>query len=131
MSHTVRFNPEGPVEDRLGALEKHLESLQLHKDSRRGLDGVRGPAGENSVIPGPSGPAGKDADITEAVQAAKAAMEQEFGTLHKFLNAEALAEIIDNRLIVAGVIDENKQAILVTGPTGATGVSVVGAKGDP
>ncbi len=131
MSH-IKFAVEGEVEQRLAALEKYLESLQLHRDSRKGLDGARGPAGENSLTPGPCGPAGRDADISEAVRAAKQAMEQEFGTLHKFLNAEALAEIIDHRLIVAGVLDENKKAILVPGPTGVPGVDsqVAGPKGE-
>src|SRR5947208_717526 len=126
MSHTVKFT-EGAVEERIGALEKYLESLQLHRDSRRGLEGARGETGIGAT--GATGPAGKDADLSEAVRAAKQAMEQEFGTLHKFLNAEALSEIIDHRLIVAGLIDENKKAILVPGPIGPASTTI-GPKGD-
>jgi len=94
--------------------------LQLHRDSRRGLEGARG---EPELGPLAQQARQEKMPISpEAVRAAKQAMEQEFGTLHKFLNAEALSELIDHRLIVAGVIDENKKAILVPGPTGVPGV---------
>src|SRR5713101_835418 len=55
MSHTVRFT-EGTVEERVGALEKYLTELQLHRDSRRGLEGARGLQGERGEV-GPVGPA--------------------------------------------------------------------------
>jgi len=119
MSHIVRFAEGTAVEDRIAALEKYLTELQAHRDSRRGLDGVRGEQGPQGEV----GPVGPSADVREVVEAAKAAMKEEFGTLHKFLNAEALAEIINHQLKLAGVIDEDGKAVLIPGPKGDTGAA--------
>jgi hypothetical protein len=133
---TKLHDPSIPFEERISRVEKYLDSLSLHRDSRKGLDGSRGeqgPPGAPSTIPGPPG---KDADVSAvtklAVEAAKKAMIEEFGTLHKFLNAEALSEIIDHRLIVAGVIDEDKKAIIIPGPAGEDGAdsNVPGPEGE-
>ena len=119
------------VDVRLAALEQEIESFanehaefirqiseyeKVHV-SRRGVEGARGLQGET----GSQGAPGKDADVSAVVEAAKLAMTEEFGTLHKFLNAKALVEIINHQLKLAGVIDDAGQACLIPGPQGKTG----------
>jgi hypothetical protein len=131
MSEVTEVDLKAQVEELRQKIEsfakEHSEFRSVHV-SRRGAEGGRGEIGPV----GPPGAPGKDADIKLAVEAAKEAMIEEFGTLHKFLNAEALSEIIDHRLIVAGVIDEDKKAIIIPGPAGKDGVdsSVPGPKGE-
>jgi hypothetical protein len=121
-----KFVQSGDVEERVAALEKYLESLQLHRDSRKGLDGARGEQGlpgRDSTAVGPSGPAGKDADITQVVEAVIKRVRAEFDEEHKML-----AHVVHHALVTGGVLDEN--GVAIPGPTGAPGVSVVGPKGD-
>ena len=113
------------VEERVAQIEKYLNDLSLHRDSRRGIDGARGEQGlpgRDSTVAGPSGPAGKDADITKVVEAALKRVKDEFDAEYA-----ALAQVVRHELIKGGVLDESGNAILVPGPAGA---SVVGPKGD-
>jgi len=123
MSHIVKFGA-GEVEERLGALEKYLESLQLHRDSRKGLEGARGPAGENSVVQGPQGPAGRDADITQVVEAALKKVKEEFDQEYAIL-----AQVVRHALVTGGVLDENGKAILIPGPIGPAS-TIPGPRGE-
>jgi hypothetical protein len=143
MSHTHRFTP-GTLEERIAGLEKYLEELQLHRDSRRGTEGARGEQG----IPGPvgqAGPPGKDADVREVVETAKRAIQEEFNRpsvrrvveeakqaiQEEYGTAErVLREVVLHELKSSGVIDEEGKAILIPGPVGAPS-TVAGAKGDP
>ena len=127
--HHLKFDPEAGLEDRLGAIEKYLESLQAHRDSRRGLDGIRGEKGEKgdpgvSNVPGEKGEPGKDADITEVVELAIKKVREQFDEEHR-----VLAQTILHQLKVSGVVDEFGKAVLIPGQTGATGAQ--GSKGDP
>src|SRR5947208_1135263 len=79
---------DSTVDQRVSVLEKYLEDLSLHRDSRKGLDGARGPQGEPSTVPGPQGPAGRDgrdADITQVVEAALKRVREEFDAEYKIL----------------------------------------------
>jgi hypothetical protein len=127
------FTKDGTLEERVSGLEKYLDDLSLHRDSRRGTEG---PPGKDSTVPGPTGPAGatgapgKDADITEAVKAAKKAIEDEYGF---YLNAESIRELIHHQLTISGAIDETTgKAILIPGPAGKDGAdsNVPGPKGE-
>ncbi|SRR6266568_197458 len=133
MSHTVRFT-EGTLEERVGAIAKYLTELQLHRDSRRGLDGTRGPQGEPGVsnIPGPPG---KDADPAQAAEIVKVLLRRDFQTLIENLESEIIAAkaalrwAVIEELKASGFVDSDGNAI--PGPTGASGATVVGPKGDP
>ncbi len=113
------------IEDRVAKIEKYLNDLSLHRDSRRGLDGARGPQGEPGVsnTPGPKGDPGRDADITQVVELALKRVRVEFDEEHKML-----AHVVHHALVTGGVLDESGKAVLIPGPKGD---SVVGAKGDP
>ena len=96
-----------------------MEGLQLHRDSRRGLDGVRGEQGlpgRDSTVVGPQGPAGRDADVTQVVEAALKKVKEEFDQEYA-----VLAQVVRHALVTGGVLDENGNAILIPGPTGAPG----------
>jgi hypothetical protein len=126
MSHTVRFG-EGEVEQRLAALEKYLTELQLHKDSRKGLDGARGEQGlpgRDSTAVGPQGVPGRDADITKVVEAALKRVKEEFDAEYA-----ALAQVVRHELIKGGVLNDAGNAILIPGPAGPKGDSAVGLPG--
>lgn len=120
------FKADGTVEERLSGLEKYLEELSLHRDSRRGLEG---PAGKNSTVPGPQGPPGRDADIREVIYAAEKEMHELLDQFTANLPATILWE-----LQVRGVVDENGKAILIPGEKGERGEpgvsNVPGEKGD-
>src|SRR6266576_3991785 len=112
------------LEDRVAKIEKYLNDLSLHRDSRKGLDGARGPQGEPGVsnTPGPKGDPGRDADITQVVELALKKVRAEFDEEHKML-----AHVVHHALVTGGVLDENGKAVLIPGPKGD---SVVGPKGD-
>src|SRR5204863_6622056 len=117
-------------EERVSGLEKYLEDLSLHRDSRKGLGGARGEKGDpgrDSVVPGPQGVPGRDADITEVVELALKKVREEFDAEYKIL-----AEVVRHELKTSGVINENGDAILLPGPVGAPGADsqVAGPKGD-
>src|SRR6266566_1273023 len=114
-----KFVTSGDVEQRLDALEKYLENLQLHRDSRKGLDGARGeqglPGRDGVGVVGPQGP---PADITHVIEQALKRVREEFDAEYKIL-----AEVVRHELKTSGVIDEDGKAILIPGPVGACGVS--------
>jgi hypothetical protein len=87
---------------------------------QRGAEGVQGIQGAQGI----QGLAGKDANISECIQAARSAMQSELARL--------LESSIDAALKRAGVIDADGKAILVAGPSGrdgADGRSIVGPAG--
>jgi hypothetical protein len=103
-------------------LNEHAEFRSVHVSRRgvaggRGEQGLPGPAGTTGA-PGPAGRDGKDADISEAVKAAKKAIEDEYGF---YLNADVLKELIVHQLKLGGVLDAEGRAILIPGPTGSAG----------
>ncbi len=107
----------GTLEERVSGLEKYLEDLSFHRDSRRGLEGPAGKPGADSTVPGPQGAPGRDgrdADITEIVEAALKALEFEVGVAKAALRWAVIEE-----LKTSGVIDAQGNA--VPGPVGATG----------
>src|SRR5437667_11195916 len=106
-----KFLGSGEIEERVAQIEKYLESLQLHRDARRGLDGARGEQGlpgRDSTAVGPTGPAGKDADITQVVEAALKKVKDEFDAEYKILQ-----EVVRHELKTSGVIDESGNAVLI------------------
>jgi hypothetical protein len=118
----------GTLEERVSEVEKYLEGLSLHRDSRRGLEGARGEPGADSTVPGPQGVPGKDGkdvDITKVVEAALKVLEFEVGAAKAALRWAVIEELKSS-----GVIDAQGNAI--PGPTGAFGAdsTVPGPKGD-
>jgi hypothetical protein len=108
------FTKDGTLEERVSSLEKYLEDLSLHRDSRRGLEGPRGPQGEPGI--GIPGPAGKDADIKKVIYAA----EEEMHAVLEQVIAN-LPETILWELQLRGVVDHAGRAILLPGPAGRDG----------
>src|SRR6266851_8980521 len=101
--HHKAFTTDGTLEERVSRVQKYLEELSLHRDSRKGLDGARGEKGEpgrDSVVAGPCGSAGrdgKDADITQVVEAALKRVREEFDAEYKML-----AEVVRHELKKSG-----------------------------
>src|SRR6266851_3213771 len=135
--HHKAFTTDGTLEERVSRVQKYLEELSLHRDSRRGTEGARGPAGADSTVPGPSG---KDADPRECVEVAKNAIHAELVSVLKevrslqveFRAAEqasetALSQAVILELLKSGAIDDTGKAVLITGPAGP---AIPGPKGD-
>jgi hypothetical protein len=118
------------LEERLAALELKVNSFAAeHAEfrsvnvSRRGVVRPAGPQGKS--IQGPQGVPGKDADVSEVIQAAKKEMEADLQSAKS-----ALSQIVAEELERSGVIKEGK-AVLVPGPVGPAATSgVPGPKGD-
>ena len=113
------------LEERVSQIERYLNDLRMHRDSRRGPEGPRGIQGES--VQGPQGIPGKDADITEVIEIAKRSMQAELQTA-----ASMLSQIVIKELKRSGVIDESGNAVLTPGPAGKDGQdgkSIVGPAG--
>src|SRR5260370_31837316 len=86
----------GTLEERVSEVEKYLERLSLHRDSRRGLEGPAGKPGADSTVPGPQGVPGKDGkdvDITKVVEAALKVLEFEVGAAKAALRWAVIEEL--------------------------------------
>jgi len=118
-------------------LGEHHEFRKVHI-SRKGPEGGRGIDGPI----GPQGHPGKDADVTEIVEAAKKAMHLEIrSVLTELRNLEStlhfalkdfdsnLSRTVIGELIRSSVIDENGKGILIPGPAGRDS-QVAGPRGD-
>jgi len=115
----------GTLEERVSGLEKYLEDLSLHRDSRKGLDGARGEKGKpgrDSVV---AGPQGKDADPAQVAEIAKTLLRRDFQTAIENLESEITAAkailrwAVIEELKASGVVDSDGNAI--PGPTGVSG----------
>jgi hypothetical protein len=115
------------VEGKVAELEAKIESFaaelaefrKVHV-SRRGVEGARGETGPAGIgVAGPQGLPGKDADISQAVEAAKQAIEAEYGFC---LSPGSIKELIKHQLILSGVLDLDGNAILIPGPEGKAGI---------
>ncbi len=124
------------VEERLAALEQKIDSFAAeHSEfrsvhvSRRGPEGGRGETGPvgPAGATGRAGRDGRDADISHVVEASLKRVREEFDAEYT-----VLSEVVRHELKTSGVIDENGKAILLQGPTRASGAdsTVPGPKGD-
>src|SRR6266550_5073728 len=120
----VAVTGSGELEQRVAEIEKYLNNLALHRDSRRGLEGARGPAGADSTVQGPQGPAGRDADISEIVELALKKVREEFDQEYAILT-----QVVRHALVTGGVLDDAGNAVLIPGPIGPAS-TIPGPRGE-
>jgi hypothetical protein len=118
------------IEERLQTIEEAFSSFatefQQTKISRRGVEGPKGDPGAPSNVPGPIGPAGKDADITEVVAASKQLVSDALAQFKKELRTIVTEELADRvgpagRNGVDGKSGRDGADSTVPGPAGAPG----------
>jgi hypothetical protein len=125
--HQKLHDPALPHSERLDRIGKYLDDLQLHRDSRKGLDGARGPEGPASTVPGPAGKDGKDADPSVVAELVKKSLKRDFEEFVDKVEGElvlakaAIRALIIDELKISNVIDAKGNAILIPGPAGAPG----------